>query len=109
MAKPGLMTSLLAPLPGVRGAAASLRGGSSARSRMLNGSLVLLLGTGMVTLLNFGYNVAVARLLGPAGFGHAAAAVTLLMLVSALTLSFQLVCAKLVARNESVQARAAVY
>jgi O-antigen/teichoic acid export membrane protein len=76
---------------------------------MLNGSLVLLLGTGMVTLLNFGYNVAVARLLGPAGFGHAAAAVTLLMLVSALTLSFQLVCAKLVARNESVQARAAVY
>jgi O-antigen/teichoic acid export membrane protein len=76
---------------------------------MLNGSLVLLLGTVMVTLLNFGYNVAVARLLGPAGFGHAAAAVTLLMLVSALTLSFQLVCAKLVARNDSVQARAAVY
>ncbi len=105
------MTSLLAPLPGVRGAAASLhrRGWGSAHSRMLNGSLILLLGTAMVTLLNFGYNVAVARLLGPSGFGHAAAAVTLLMLVSALTLSFQLVCAKLVARNESPQARAAVY
>jgi O-antigen/teichoic acid export membrane protein len=109
MAKPGLMTSLLAPLPGMRGAAAYLREPGSAQSRMLNGSLVLLLGTAMVTLLNFGYNVAIARLLGPADFGHAAAAVTLLMLVSALTLSFQLVCAKLVARNDSAEARAAVY
>src|SRR5262249_27552486 len=69
----------------------------------------LLLGTGMVTVLNFGFNVAVARMLGPAGFGHAAAAVTLLMLVSALTLSFQLVCAKYVARSEDVAAQAAVY
>jgi O-antigen/teichoic acid export membrane protein len=100
------MTSLLAP-HGVREAAASLRVRGSLHSRMLNGSLVLLLGTGMVTLLNFGYNVAIARMLGPAGFGHAAAAVTLL--ISALTLSFQLVCAKLVARSESLRAGAAVY
>ncbi|MGE0406668.1 MAG: oligosaccharide flippase family protein [Candidatus Korobacteraceae bacterium] len=108
MAKSGIMSALLVTRPTLRGAAARLRPGS-AQSRILNGSLVLLLGTGMVTLLNFGYNVAVARMLGPAAFGHAAAAVTLLMLVSAITLSFQLVCAKLVARNESPAARAAVF
>jgi O-antigen/teichoic acid export membrane protein len=53
--------------------------------------------------------VAVARMLGPAAFGHAAAAVTLLMLVSAITLSFQLVCAKFVARNETDAGKSAVY
>jgi O-antigen/teichoic acid export membrane protein len=81
----------------------------SPQSRFLNGSIVLLLGTGIVTLLNFGFNVVVARMLGPAAFGHAAAAVTLLMLVSAITLSFQLVCAKFVARSADPSARAAVY
>ncbi len=98
----------LAPRLGLREAVACLRS-ESPHSRILNGSLVLLVGTGLVTLLNFGYNVAVARMLGPAGFGHAAVAVTLLMLVSAITLSFQLVCAKLVARTEDLAARAAVY
>jgi len=102
------MGTLSAPRMGVREAVASLRT-ESPQSRFLNGSIVLLLGTGMVTLFNFGFNVAVARMLGPAGFGHAAAAVTLLMLVSAITLSFQLVCAKFVARSTDVSARAAVY
>lgn len=69
----------------------------------------MLVGSGLVSTVNFGYNVAVARLLGPAAFGHAAAAVTLLMLVSAITLSFQLVCAKFVARNESDNGKSAVY
>ncbi len=78
-------------------------------SRVLGGSLVMLVGSGLVSAVNFGYNVAVARMLGPAGFGHAAAAVTLLMLVSAITLAFQLVCAKFVARNETAGARSAVY
>src|SRR4051794_36225536 len=71
-------------------------------SRILGGSIVMLLGSGLVSGVNFAYNVAVARLLGPSLFGHAAAAVTLLMLVSAVTLAFQLVCAKLVARNDAV-------
>jgi O-antigen/teichoic acid export membrane protein len=79
------------------------------QSRLLGGSVTMLIGSGLVSILNFAYNVAVARLLGPAEFGHAAVAITLLMLVSALTLSFQLVCAKLVARNQAVEARAAVY
>jgi len=69
----------------------------------------MLTGSALVSVLNFAYNVAVARMLGPAGFGHAAVAITLLMFVSAVTLSFQLVCAKLVARSESVAEKAAVY
>ena len=76
---------------------------------ILGGSVVLLFGSMVVSGFNFGYNVLVARLLGPAAFGHASAAVTLLMLVSAITLSFQLVCAKFVARTESQGARVAVY
>ena len=69
----------------------------------------MLVGSALVSVLNFAYNVAVARMLGPAGFGHAAVAVTLLMFVSAVTLSFQLVGAKLVARSESTAEKAAVY
>jgi O-antigen/teichoic acid export membrane protein len=80
-----------------------------AHSRILGGSLVMLFGSSLVSVVNFGYNIAVARLLGPAAFGHAAAAVTLLMLVSAITLSFQLVCAKFVARNTTVGGKSAVY
>jgi O-antigen/teichoic acid export membrane protein len=80
-----------------------------AHSRILGGSLVMLVGSGLVSTANFGYNVAVAHMLGPQGFGHAAAAVTLLMLASAITLTFQLVCAKLVARSETSGAKVAVF
>jgi O-antigen/teichoic acid export membrane protein len=81
----------------------------TANSRILGGSLVMLFGSSLVSAVNFGYNIAVARLLGPVAFGHAAAAVTLLMLVSAITLAFQLVCAKFVARNETAAAKSQVY
>ncbi len=81
----------------------------SEQSRVLGGSLVMLIGSVLVNVVNVGYNVAVARLLGPAGFGHAAAAVTMLMLLSAIALSFQLVCAKFIARNQTDSSRAAVY
>jgi O-antigen/teichoic acid export membrane protein len=83
--------------------------GDRAQSRVLGGSVIMLTGSALVSILNFAYNIAVARMLGPAGFGHAAVAITLLMFVSAVTLSFQLVCAKLVARAESVAEKAAVY
>ena len=105
--KPGT----LAPDPprlGWRDAVATLRS-EPAHTRILGGSIIMLLGSGLVSVVNFGYNVAVARMLGPTAFGHAAAAVTLLMLVSAITLSFQLVCAKLVAKTEVKSERAAVY
>src|SRR5512135_737323 len=88
---------------------AGFRSQRTTASRLLGGSVIMLAGSALVSLLNFAYNVAVARLLGPAEFGHAAVAITLLMLVSAITLSFQLVGAKLVARNQIIEAKAAVY
>ena len=78
-------------------------------SRILGGSLIMLTGSGLVSVLNFSYNLVLVRLLGPLGFGNAAAAVTLLMLASAITLAFQLVSAKLVARSDAPAARAGVY
>ncbi|MGI9101298.1 MAG: hypothetical protein ACR2IF_02525 [Terriglobales bacterium] len=102
-------TAVPVPRLGWRAAIQSLRSQRSTRSRLLGGSVIMLAGSALVSVLNFAYNVAVARMLGPAGFGHAAVAITLLMLVSAVTLSFQLVCAKLVARNEIMEAKAAVY
>jgi O-antigen/teichoic acid export membrane protein len=70
------------------------------QSRLLGESLIMLAGSVVVSVLNFSYNVAVARLLG-----HVAVVITLLMFVSSITLSFQLVCAKLVARNDIVEAK----
>ena len=81
----------------------------SSASVLLSGSLVLLVGSALVSVLNFGFNVVMARLLGPALFSQAAAIVTLLMLLSCISLSFQMVCAKFVARNESPSAKAMVY
>jgi len=78
-------------------------------AKILNGSIILLIGSVAVSLANFGYNIGVARMLGPSDFSHAAAAVTILMLISAITLSFQLVCTKLVAKAESPEAKAAVF
>lgn len=78
-------------------------------SLLLSGSLVMLLGSGLVSLINFGFNVAMARMLGPAEFADVTVAVTLLMLFSAMTLSFQLVGAKFVALNKSPAAKSAVY
>lgn len=76
---------------------------------VLGGSLIMLLGSGMVSVANFGYNVSMARLLGPAEFGHVTAVATLLLLASAVTLSFQLVCAKFTARNPSSAGRAFIH
>ena len=81
----------------------------ASHARILNGSIILLIGSIVVSLANFGYNIGVARMLGPSDFSHAAAAVTILMLISAITLAFQLVCTKLIARAEAVEAKAAVF
>lgn len=79
------------------------------RTRMLRGSAVLLGSTGVVSATNLLYNIAIARGLGPAGFGHATAIYTLLMLLSAITLAFQLVCSKLVAKNPELAEKVALY
>jgi len=49
---------------------------------MLRGSAILLFSTGLVSATNLLYNIAIARGLGAAGFGHATAIYTLLMLLS---------------------------
>src|SRR5260221_9098708 len=82
---------------------------SFAGSNVLTGSVVMLLGSGIVSAVNFAYNVVMARYLGPADFGQVSAIATLLMIASALTISFQLVCAKFVARNATGWAKSRVY
>lgn len=87
----------------------ALRPKRGLHAKFLGGSIVLLIGSVFVSLANFGYNIGVARMLGPSDFSHAAAAVTILMLVSAITLAFQLVCTKLVAKEETAEGKASVY
>jgi O-antigen/teichoic acid export membrane protein len=72
------------------------------QTAILGGSMIMLLASAGVSGVNFVYNMVMARLLGPNDFGHITVAVTLLMFASAITLAFQLVCAKFVARNESM-------
>ena len=89
-------------------AAAAVRPQPSARSTMLNGSAIMLVAMMLVNVFNFAYNMVMARMLGPAAFGNINAAVTLLLLASCISLAFQLVCAKFVARNHSDSSKAAV-
>ena len=79
------------------------------RQKLLGGSLTLLAGSGLVGVTNLVYNVVTARMLGPIGFAHATAVYTLLMLASAITLSFQVVCAKYVASHETVEEKNAIF
>ena len=78
------------------------------RSLVLGGSLVMLVSMMLVNGFNFAYNVFMARVLGPSEFGHINAAITILLIVSSVSLSFQLVCAKFVARNEGLGAKSAI-
>ncbi len=79
------------------------------RQKVLGGSLTMLAGSGLVGVTNLVYNVITARLLGPTGFAHATSVYTLLMLASAITLSFQVVCAKYVASHESADEKATIF
>jgi O-antigen/teichoic acid export membrane protein len=79
------------------------------QARVRSGSFVLLVGSGLTTAINFAYNIAVARFLGPKGFGHATAVYTLLTLISAVTLSFQIISAKVVAQRRIPGEKSAVY
>lgn len=70
---------------------------------------MLLSGSSLTTVLNLVYNIAIARCLGPKSFGHATVVYTLLTLVSAVTLSFQIISAKVVAQQISPESKSAVY
>jgi O-antigen/teichoic acid export membrane protein len=77
--------------------------------RLLGGSAIMLLSSVFVGGINLIYNFAVAHELGAGKFGHASVIYTVLMLLSSVTLSFQLVCSKYVARSSSVSERIAIY
>lgn len=79
------------------------------QARIVSGSVILLSGSGLTTAVNLAYNIAIARFLGPQGFGHATAVYTILTLISAVTLSFQIVSAKMVAQQSSPEGKAAAY
>ncbi len=79
------------------------------RGRVVRGSAILLLSSGLVAAANLLYNILIARMLGPSGFGHASALYTLLMLMSAITLSFQIVTSKFIARNSDILIQAQIY
>src|SRR6516162_4456792 len=59
--------------------------------------------------INLAYNIAIARFLGPKGFGHATVVYTILTLLSALTLAFQIISAKVVAQQPTLEGKSAVY
>jgi O-antigen/teichoic acid export membrane protein len=79
------------------------------RARIVSGSVVLLSGSSLASGINLAYNVAVARFLGPQSYGHASAVYTLLTLISAVTLSFQIISAKVAAQQRSEESKDAVY
>jgi len=81
----------------------------SLRSRVLNGSMIMLVSSGFVGGLNLLYNLGIAHVLGAGSFGQASAVYTVLMLLSAVHLSFQLLCSKFVARTDSLPERIAIY
>lgn len=79
------------------------------RRGVLSGSAIMLVSSVFVGVMNLVYNFAVAHKLGAGSFGHASAIYTVLMLLSSVTLSFQLLCSKFVARSDSESERIAIY
>jgi O-antigen/teichoic acid export membrane protein len=79
------------------------------QARIVSGSVVLLSGSGLTAAVNLAYNIVVARSLGAIGFGHVAVVYTLLTILSAATLSFQIVSAKVVAQQPTAERKTAAY
>jgi O-antigen/teichoic acid export membrane protein len=76
---------------------------------IVSGSVVLLAGSILTVATNLVYNIVVARFLGTKGFGQATVVYTLLLLLSAVTLSFQIVSSKVVAQQGTFEGKTAVY
>ncbi len=79
------------------------------RRHVLSGSAIMLVSSAFVGGMNLVYNFVVAHRLGADQFGHASVVYTLLMLLSSITLTFQLVCSKFVARSQSAAEKIAIY
>jgi len=82
---------------------------SHLRRHVLSGSAIMLVSSVFVGGMNLIYNFVVAHQLGADQFGHASVVYTLLMLLSSITLTFQLVCSKFVARSQSFAEKIAIY
>lgn len=87
----------------------SVKKRNSLQARIVSGSVILLLGSGLTTVINLIYNIELARFLGPKGFGDATVVYTLLTLISAVTLSFQVIAAKIVAQQGTTEDKSAVF
>jgi O-antigen/teichoic acid export membrane protein len=79
------------------------------QARIVSGGVVLLSGSGLTMAINLAYNIVIARYLGAKDFGHATVVYTLLILLSAITLSLQLIGSKVVAQQETSEGKSAVY
>src|SRR5579864_4922526 len=79
------------------------------RGHVVRGGVILLASTGLVAITNLLYNILIARMLGASGFGHASALYTLLMLIAAVSLSFQIVTSKFIARTPEEGLRPPIY
>src|ERR1700683_5072046 len=79
------------------------------QSRIVSGTMVLLSGSTLATVLSLAYNIAIGWFLGPKSFGHATVVYSLLVLLSAISFAFQIVAAKVVAKQPSAETKAEVY
>src|ERR1700734_2137836 len=79
------------------------------QSRIVSGTIVLLSGSTLATVLSLAYNVVIGWFLGPKNFGHATVVYSLLVLLSAVSFAFQIVAAKVVAQQPSAEAKAEIY
>lgn len=71
--------------------------------------MIMLFSSGFVGAMNLLYNLAIAHALGADSFGHASVVYTVLMLLSSVTLSFQLLCSKFIAKSDSLPEKIAIY
>jgi len=79
------------------------------QSRIVSGTMVLLSGSTLATILSLVYNIVIGWFLGPKNFGHATVVYSLLVLLSAISFAFQIVTSKVVAQQPSPQTKAQIY
>jgi len=79
------------------------------RTRVLGGSMIMLVSSGFVGVMNLVYNFVVVHALGAGSFGHANVVYTVLLLLASFTLSYQILCSKFVARTNSLPEKIGIY
>jgi O-antigen/teichoic acid export membrane protein len=89
----------LAALPGA-GAGPAVRTAGD-RAGLLGGSAVLLVTLNLANALHFGFHIAMARLLGPAGYGALSALLAILYVLNVFAESVQTVLARYASREDA--------